>query len=98
MNENNITRNRWMAIAFGSLACITLIAFVYAFVQQAEAKRQAELAMENQRLVIACRAEMVEITKQFDVQSKQLEMTTQNLRLAMIDATQQKDQAQKKLK
>jgi len=98
MNENNIARNRWMAIGFGALACITLIAFVYAFVQQAEANRQAELAIENQRLVIACKEEISLRTKQLEALTKQLEMTTQNLRLAVIDAQQQKDQAQKKLK
>jgi len=98
MSENNVARNRWMAIGFGALACITLISFVYAFIQQAEAKRQAELAIENQRLVIACKEEIALRTKQLEALTKQLEMTTQNLRLATIDAQQNKDQAQKKLK
>jgi hypothetical protein len=98
MNENNIARNRWRAIGFGALACITLITFVYAFVQQAEAKRQAEIAMENQQIAIACKAEIAEKTKQLEDRNKQLEMMTENLRLAVIDAQQKRDQAQKKLK
>jgi Flp pilus assembly protein TadB len=66
MNENNIARNRWMAIAFGALACITLIAFVYAFLQQAEAKRQAELAVE-------CQMKSMEMVKQIELQRQQAE-------------------------
>ena len=98
MSENTIARNRRMAIGFGSLACITLISFVYAFVQNAEAKRQAKLAVENQQIAIACKAENDEKIKLLEDQKRQLEITTDNLRLALMDAQQQKDQAQKKLK
>lgn len=97
MSENNVAR-RWTALAFGALAFLTLTSFVYAFVQQAEAKRQAELAAENRLLAIACKAENDEKTKLLEDQIRQLEMTTDNLRLAIIDAQQQKDQAHKKLK
>jgi len=98
MSESNVARNRWMAIGFGALACITLIAFVYAFVQNAEAKRQAKLALENQQIAIACKVENDEKIKLLEDQKRQLEMTTDNLRLAIMEAQQQKDQAQKKLK
>jgi len=98
MNENNVARRRWTALAFGALAFLTLTSFVYAFVQQAEAKRQAELAAENQQVAIACKTESDEKTKILEDKVKQLEMTTDNLRLAIIDAQQKKDQAQKKLK
>jgi uncharacterized membrane protein YccC len=49
MIENNLKRARWTAVIFGTLLSITLIALVYAFVQQAEAKRQAALAIECER-------------------------------------------------
>ncbi|HPW64337.1 MAG TPA: High-affnity carbon uptake protein Hat/HatR, partial [Cyclobacteriaceae bacterium] len=46
--KRKLQRARVTAIVFGTLAGIALIAFVYAFVQQAEAKRQAELAIANE--------------------------------------------------
>jgi hypothetical protein len=46
--KRKLQRARITAIVFGTLAGIALIAFVYAFVQQAEAKRQAELAIANE--------------------------------------------------
>ncbi|MEQ1587411.1 MAG: High-affnity carbon uptake protein Hat/HatR [Cyclobacteriaceae bacterium] len=51
--KRKLQRARVTAIVFGTLAGIALIAFVYAFVQQAEAKRQQvraeELAIEAQK-------------------------------------------------
>lgn len=51
--KRKLQRARVTAIVFGTLAGIALIAFVYAFVQQAEAKRQQvraeELAVEAQK-------------------------------------------------
>jgi len=46
--KRKLQRARITAIVFGTLAGIALIAFVYAFVQQAEAKRQADLAIANE--------------------------------------------------
>lgn len=46
--KRKLQRARITAIVFGTLAAIALVAFVYAFVQQAEAKRQAELAIANE--------------------------------------------------
>ncbi len=45
--KRKLQRVRVTAIIFGTLAVIALIAFVYAFVQQAEAKKQADLAILN---------------------------------------------------
>lgn len=46
--KRKLQRARITAIVFGTLAGIALIAFVYAFMQQAEAKRQADLAKANE--------------------------------------------------
>jgi len=45
--KRKLQRARITAIVFGTLAGIALIAFVYAFVQQAEAKRQQVYAEQN---------------------------------------------------
>jgi len=66
MSENNVARNRWIAIGFGALAFLTLTSFVYAFVQQAEARRQAELAVE-------CQMKSMEMVKQIELQRQQAE-------------------------
>lgn len=51
--KRKLQRARITAIVFGSLAAVALVAFVYAFMQQAEAKRQQvraeELAVEAQK-------------------------------------------------
>lgn len=62
MDENIIKRARWTAIVFGSLASLTLIAFVFAFVQQAEAKKQAAWAIE-------CERKSVELIKQLETKN-----------------------------
>jgi hypothetical protein len=82
--SQNSSRNKWMAITIGVLCFVTLIAFVFAFLQQAEAKRITTMAIECERNSMQ--------------RQQQLEATIENLRLAVIDAQQQKDQAQKKLK
>ncbi|MBN8575568.1 MAG: High-affnity carbon uptake protein Hat/HatR [Cytophagales bacterium] len=46
--KRKLQRARITAIVFGSLAAIALVAFVYAFMQQAEANRQADLARQNE--------------------------------------------------
>ncbi len=60
MLENNVMRARWTAIVFGALASLTLIAFVYAFVQRAEAQRQAALLIE-------CERNSAELVKELEV-------------------------------
>lgn len=47
--KRKLQRARVTAIVFGTLAGVALIAFVYAFVQQAEANRQADLAKANEQ-------------------------------------------------
>jgi WD40 repeat protein/energy-coupling factor transporter ATP-binding protein EcfA2 len=46
--KRKLQRARIIAVVFGTLSVIALIAFVYAFVQQAEAQRNAELAIANE--------------------------------------------------
>jgi hypothetical protein len=46
--KRKLTTRANHCVVFGTLSGIALIAFVYAFVQQAEAKRQAELAIANE--------------------------------------------------
>ncbi|HMR56945.1 MAG TPA: High-affnity carbon uptake protein Hat/HatR, partial [Cyclobacteriaceae bacterium] len=48
--KRKLQRARITAIVFGSLAAIALVAFVYAFMQQAEAERQAEIAINDEKL------------------------------------------------
>lgn len=70
------------ALMIGGFAFIMLISFVYAFVQQAEAKRQAELAIENERkAIVTCEQRVQEMNQQLGKQ-------TQELQLAMELATQ----------
>ncbi len=47
--KRKLQRARMTAIVFGTLAGIALIAFVFAFLQQAEAKRNAEIAQKNEK-------------------------------------------------
>jgi WD40 repeat protein/energy-coupling factor transporter ATP-binding protein EcfA2 len=61
--KRKLQRARVTAIVFGTLAGIALIAFVYAFVQQAEAKRQAELAIANEKLAKVNEANAIEQQK-----------------------------------
>ena len=91
MSENSESRNRWTAIGFGVLAFLMLTSFVYAFLQQAEAKKQLTMAIQ-------CERNLIQVQQQLEFKNRQLETTIESLRLAVFDATQQKEQAQKKLK
>jgi len=62
------------ALLFGGLAFITLASVVYAYVQQAEAKRQALLAIECEKII-----------KERD---SQLSLQIQALQQAVNEATQ----------
>jgi len=66
MGENNVARSRWIAIGFGALAFLTLTSFVYAFVQQAEARKQEEFARK-------CQIRSMEMIEQIELQRKQAE-------------------------
>ncbi len=89
--SQNTSRNKGLIIAIGILCFITLIAFVYAFVQQAEAKRQSAM-------VIECEKNSIQVQQQIEDRNRQLAATIESLRIAVIDATQRREQALKKLK
>lgn len=60
-------RSRATSLLIVSFGFIALTAFVYAFVQQAEAKRQATLAIE-------CERKSVELIKQLEAKNREVAM------------------------
>lgn len=58
-------RSRATSLLIVSFGFIALTAFVYAFVQQAEAKRQATLAIE-------CERKSVELIKQLEAKNREV--------------------------
>jgi len=62
-----------LIVSFGFIA---LIAFVYAFVQQAEAKRQATLAIE-------CERKSVELIKQLEAKNREVAMQVDRAQAAL---------------
>jgi len=62
-----------LIVSFGFIA---LIAFVYAFVQQAEAKRQATLAIE-------CERKSVELIKQLEAKNREAAMQVDRAQAAL---------------
>lgn len=58
--------SRTTSLLIVSFGFITIIAFVYAFVQRAEAKRQATLAIE-------CDRKSVELIKQLEAKNREAE-------------------------
>jgi len=96
--KRKLQRARVTAIVFGTLAGIALIAFVYAFIQQAEAKRQADLATANAELA----NEQSALAKQ---EAERANTEADNARKAQADAIEQarlavlarKDAEEKKL-
>lgn len=62
-----------LIVSFGFIA---LIAFVYAFVQQAEAKRQATLAIE-------CERKSVELIKQLEAKDREVAMQVDRAQAAL---------------
>jgi len=62
-----------LIVSFGFIA---LIAFVYAFVQKAEAKRQATLAIE-------CERKSVELIKQLEAKNREVTMQVDRAQAAL---------------
>lgn len=82
------------ALLIGGFAFILLISFVYAFVQQAEAKRQAVLAREFEKNAEECQRYSHEIKRELNNQTEQLEKAleaaTQKIRLLEEQAAKSK--------
>lgn len=104
--KRKLQRARVTAIVFGALAGVALIAFVYAFLQQAEAKRQAEIATINAELAkknegianenakIAEQRRIEAVKEKAAADSAKLEA----IRLAVIAQEAQKDAEQKRIR
>ncbi len=54
MATRDVQRTRIIAIVFTSLAIVTLIAFVYAFIQQGLARKSEQTAIENSEKATQC--------------------------------------------
>ncbi len=80
--KRKLQRARITAIVFGTLAGIALIAFVYAFVQQAEAKRQELLAKD---LAIEAQKNADEAIAQKEIAQKERDAAEEARQLA-VDA------------
>lgn len=104
--KRKLQRARITAIVFGTLAGIALIAFVYAFLQEAEASRQAEIARVNEQRA----NEQAEIAKQNALIAKENEIKavrekeradsarTEAIRLAIIAQEARNDAEQKRIR
>jgi WD40 repeat protein/energy-coupling factor transporter ATP-binding protein EcfA2 len=89
--KRKLQRARVTAIVFGTLAAIALVAFVYAFVQSAEAKRQERLAVDNAIIAEKNAEEAIQ-------QRKEAETQRDLAKLAQIRAEEaQKAEAAQKL-
>ena len=69
-------RSRATSLLIVSFGFIALIAFVYAFVQQAESKRQATLAIE-------CERKSVELIKQLEAKNREVAMQVDRAQAAL---------------
>ena len=69
-------RSRATSLLIVSFGFIALTAFVYAFVQQAESKRQATLAIE-------CERKSVELIKQLEAKNREVAMQVDRAQAAL---------------
>jgi len=83
--------SRVTSLLIVSFAFITLIAFVYAFVQQAEAKRQATLAIE-------CERKSVELIKQLEAKNREAAMQVDRAQAALQQAEEMRVRAESESK
>lgn len=89
--ENAVKSVRWKAVIFGTLLCITFIALVYAFVQKAEAKRQAVLATE-------CARQSVEMRQQLEASNRNAQKEVDRAQAALLLAEEMKVRAESESK
>lgn len=85
MATPEVTRARVTAIIFGSLSCIALIAFVYAFIQQGVAKENALLAKQYMEKARHCEQVQLRAEQQRTELQKRNETLAQEL-LKMKDS------------
>ncbi len=95
---NNLRNNRIRALVIGASLGLALIAFVYAFIQNAEAKRMAQLALECERISMENEKQLIRANEQL---KKVAEMANDQIRVAekkLVVAQQQAEQAATKSK
>lgn len=88
MATQEVKKSRITAGIFGLLSGLTLIAFAYAFFQQAEAARQKSLAVELSQEIQKHQRELGEMTQLIQRQNEDLERAANEMRTALI-ATQE---------
>ena len=110
--NGDIKRARRIAFVLGGCFVITLISFVYALVQQTEARRQEKLAHQLQEEVLKLRIQLVEVQKmakeQMMLASKSAEeafaqklavdVINNQLQAALKDSRMQKQRAEENYK
>ncbi|HCZ34731.1 MAG TPA: hypothetical protein DHV26_02255 [Cytophagales bacterium] len=69
----------WFALILGGFAFISLTLFVYAFMQQAEAKRQKSVALEFEQSAVECEKYSHEIKFKFNSEVDSLKDTINSL-------------------
>ncbi|HCZ37512.1 MAG TPA: High-affnity carbon uptake protein Hat/HatR, partial [Cytophagales bacterium] len=92
--KRKLQRARVTAIVFGTLAGIALIAFVYAFMQQAEAKRQADLAKLNEARALENEAKAVEAQKIAEVERDKADAARKIAEDAQLAEAEQRKKAE----
>jgi uncharacterized protein HemX len=80
MATEEVKRARITAVVFGLILGISLISFVYAFVQQAEAKRQAAIAVELSQQSEEQTRLLKEMSMALDKRNAELESVANDLR------------------
>ena len=76
-DKSTIRRARVTAVVLGALASLTIIAFVYAFKQQAEAKRQFSLAQNAQQQLELCSQEVAQYHHRVEDLTRQLQQVSE---------------------
>jgi hypothetical protein len=59
MSKQEVRRTRIITFVISSLTLLTLIAFIFAFIQQAEAKRQVQISVELAKQVATVEQELL---------------------------------------
>jgi hypothetical protein len=67
------------ALLIGGFMFILLTSFVYAFIQQAEAERQAARAVEYERKALECQQNSQNINQQLSDQTQMLRLTVEEV-------------------
>lgn len=95
MEKRDLKRARINAIVIGSLLCLTLISFVYSFVQQGVAENNMKVAIQEE---LNFRKGAENYVKELRINAAELERATQALAQSNKLLEEQMISVQKKLK